>query len=77
MTTRTETDMRSFEDALDHPTIHWYPTDPSYCRSGADVPQPGDVAMCGHVKVRPAVTDPDTLGPLTCSQCRTLKAMRS
>jgi hypothetical protein len=71
MATRVETDMSAFEAELDRPTMHWYPRDPKYRRSGCEDPQPGDVAICGFVKVRP-----HELGQvLTCDGCRTLRGL--
>jgi hypothetical protein len=48
---QTVTDMRTFEGALgDDIVVHRYPSDPEHRRSGSSIPQPGDVARCGHVK---------------------------
>jgi hypothetical protein len=48
----TETDV-SQASVLDEPTIHRYPGDSRYRRSGAKIPQIGDIALCGHVKEVP------------------------
>jgi hypothetical protein len=72
MSVQTVTDMSAFEaDVNQGPTVHTYPGDPRY-RSGAAKPQPGDVALCGHVKRKPYTRE--FPGP-TCSGCRTLKGM--
>lgn len=72
----TETDMAPFEANYERPTIHLYSRHPRYRRSGSiPTPQPGDIALCGHVKVKPD-TGNYAGEPVTCEGCRTLNAMR-
>jgi hypothetical protein len=70
-----ETDMREFERLVDE-AIHIYPGDPKFRRSGDAHPQPGDIALCGHVKVKPYGGGKWRNARVTCSGCATLKAMQ-
>jgi hypothetical protein len=67
----TETGESVF-DALG-PTIHWYPRDPRYRRSGNVVPQIGDIAMCGWVKQK---KPGNPSGPASCLPCARLYEIR-
>lgn len=53
------------------PIIHFYPADPRYRLSGQELPQQGDVAVCGHVKKNPKEDEPDL--PITCIVCKDLE----
>lgn len=46
----TPIDFSKFEDALRGPTVHFFPDDRAFRKSGAADPQVGDVALCGAVK---------------------------
>lgn len=51
---------------------HRYPRDGRYRRSGAERPQIGDLALCGHVKELPAdpgVNGPPPAGYTWCKHC--------
>jgi hypothetical protein len=65
--------MREFEDLMDS-SVHWYPNDPRYRRSGNEHPQVGDVALCGHVKKLPPANMDGAR--LTCANCATLRAVK-
>jgi hypothetical protein len=49
------------------PTLHRYPGDPRYRKSGAREPQPGDIAYCGWVKSRRS--KPAPYGSANCLAC--------
>jgi hypothetical protein len=60
-------------DLSDPPTIHLYPADPRYRRSGAIKAQPGDIARCGWVKQNPS--HPQPRGSENCLMCIRLKGL--
>lgn len=66
------------DDALDPDigtTIHCYPRDPRYGRSGnPEEPQPGDIALCGWVKQAPHRPGYLVANCLMCIRLRELKA---
>jgi hypothetical protein len=55
-------------------TIHRYPGDSRYRRSGSTEPQPGDIAFCGWVKQQP--NDPSIrFGDANCLMCLRLDGL--
>jgi hypothetical protein len=75
-TTRVETDMSQFE-VMAGKTIHLYPRDPRYRRSGAVRPQPGDITLCGHVKVNPPMVPEPSKRSVSCEACLRLDGVLS
>lgn len=77
--TRT-TDLPDLDYVLDkdpphEATVHGYPRDPRYRRSGMHPPQPGDIARCGHVKKNPQKPGEFDGVPVSCPRCRVLKGL--
>lgn len=62
------------EDPPHEMTLHAYPRDPAYRRSGALVPQPGDIARCGHIMKGPPCPELARMPP-TCVRCRVLRGL--
>jgi hypothetical protein len=54
-------------------TIHRYPDDRRYRKSGMSPPQPGDIAFCGWVKRNPPTGLP--LGTCNCLMCLRLSEL--
>lgn len=71
----TSTDMSAFEAVLDTdpPLTHWFPRGRLYRRSGARVPQAGDVAWCGYVLDTPGHVG---VGPARCAECMMIRRDR-
>lgn len=70
-----ETRENPADTLLETRTIHAYPRDPRYRRSGSiPIPQPGDIAYCGFVKDTPARVLPPGTGP-TCLMCLRLRSL--
>lgn len=63
-------DFSEFEGALRAATVHFWPDDRAFRKSGASNPQVGDVAACGAVKTGTSAWGQRYIGaPLTCAEC--------
>jgi hypothetical protein len=56
-------------------TVHLYPSNPRYRKSGMSLPQPGDIAYCGWVKQSPPRPGEFPLGSENCLMCIRLQGL--
>jgi hypothetical protein len=72
MSAQVETDMDAFEAEMDRSPIHRWPSASPWRRSGSATVQPGDLALCGAVKVKAGGTWDEKKGSpgrVTCDGC--------